>query len=95
MRLYIDVTVLTLATFVTGIQRVTREYAVRLARDEAFDVILLHYNASENAYHIINNQRFVDYYTEHKGKKEKMITRDKFDFDCMKSGENTISFFAQ
>ena len=49
MRLYIDVTVLTLATFVTGIQRVTREYAVRLARDEAFDVILLHYNASENA----------------------------------------------
>lgn len=87
MRLYIDVTVLTLATFVTGIQRVTREYAVRLASDEAFDVVLLHYNASENAYHIINNQRFVDYYTGQKGRKEKMITRDTFDFERMKSGE--------
>ena len=39
MKVYIDVSVLTLATFVTGIQRVTREIAVRLIQSEGDKVI--------------------------------------------------------
>ena len=59
--IYIDVSVLTLATFVTGIQRVTREIAVRLIEAEADQIILLHYNAKENQYHQINNGKFCRY----------------------------------
>ena len=41
MKIYIDVSVLTLATYVTGIQRVTREIIVRLIRKEGDSVVLL------------------------------------------------------
>ena len=50
MRIYIDVSVLTLATFVTGIQRVTREIAVYLIEKERHNIVLLHYNAKENVF---------------------------------------------
>lgn len=73
--IYIDVSVLTLATFVTGIQRVTREIAVRLIEAEADQIILLHYNAKENQYHQINNEKFCEYYLHGKGIKNKMITK--------------------
>lgn len=75
MKVYIDVTVLTLATFVTGIQRVTREIATRLIADRADAVVLLHYNAKENAYHRIDNRKFCDFYLNKKGVKNKMITK--------------------
>ena len=42
MKIYIDVSVLTLATFVTGIQRVTREITIRLIEKEHENVVLLH-----------------------------------------------------
>lgn len=74
MNIYIDVSVLTLATFVTGIQRVTREIAVRLISAEQDNIVLLHYNAKENRYHRIDNQRFCDYYLQGKGIKNRMIT---------------------
>lgn len=61
MKIYIDVTVLTLATFVTGIQRVTREIAVRLIQDRGENIVLLHYNARENIYHRIDNKKFCDF----------------------------------
>uniref|UniRef100_UPI004056675A glycosyltransferase family 4 protein n=1 Tax=Acetatifactor sp. TaxID=1872090 RepID=UPI004056675A len=76
MKVFIDVSVLTLATFVTGIQRVTREITVRLIGCKEMEIILLHYNAADNAYYRIDNQAFVEYYTEHKGIKEKMITKE-------------------
>lgn len=74
MRIYIDISVLTLATFVTGIQRVTREIIVRLEESSACEVILLHYNAAEDVYHRIDNKAFRDYYVLHQGVKEHMIT---------------------
>lgn len=75
MRIYIDVSVLTLATFVTGIQRVTREIAVRLIGKEGEKVVLLHYNAKDELYHKIDNRLFCRYYTEGLGAKNRMITR--------------------
>lgn len=90
MRIFIDVSVLTLATFVTGIQRVTREIAVRLIEDEAFDVCLLHYNAAKDAFYRIDNRAFCAYYLEHKGVKEKMITRRQVKVEEI--GRGTVFF---
>lgn len=77
MKIYIDISVLTLATFVTGIQRAAREIAVRLVREKGDDVILLHYNAKDGCYHRIDNGKFAAYYCDRQGIKERMITRRK------------------
>lgn len=81
MKVYIDVSVLTLATFVTGIQRVTREIAVRLIEKEGDNVVLMHYNAKENQYHRIDNRLFVGYYARGEGIKNRMITKQKIPYD--------------
>lgn len=90
MRIYIDVSVLTLATYITGIQRATIEIATRLISCYNREVVLLYYNASKNEYYRIDNEAFVAYYLKHKGIKEKMITKEKVPFSDM--GENTIFF---
>lgn len=69
-----DISVLTLATYITGIQRVCREIILRLLDKEEPEILLLHYNAREDVYHIIDNRRFVRYYREHRGIKNRMIT---------------------
>ena len=74
MKVYMDITVLTLATFITGIQRVTREIVLRLLESGNPEIVLLHYNAREDAWHIIDNRRFVRYYRDHRGVKSRMIT---------------------
>lgn len=90
MTIYMDVSVLTLVTFVTGIQRVTREIAVRLIQQENIEVKLLHYNAAEACYHLIDNKAFREYYVSHKGIKEKMVTKKKVPLEEI--GEGTIYF---
>ena len=90
MKIFVDVTVLTMATFITGIQRVTRELSVRLIERKKEEVILLHYNASGDVYYRIDNDAFVDYYTENKGVKEKMITKEAVSLKQI--GEGTIFF---
>ncbi len=90
MRVFVDVTVLTMATFVTGIQRVTRELSVRLIKGGKAEVILLHYNASHDIYYKIDNNAFVEYYVEDKGVKEKMITKEAVSLNQI--GEGTIFF---
>ena len=77
MKIYIDVSVMTLATFVTGIQRVTTEIAVRLIESRKQEIILIHYNAADDVYYRIENKAFVDFYVLHKGRKERMITKEK------------------
>lgn len=90
MKIYIDVSVLTLATFVTGIQRVTGEIAVRLIDSEESEVVLLHYHAADNVYYRIDNKAFVRYYMEHKGIKEKMITKEQIPIRTI--GEGSVFF---
>ena len=90
MKIYIDVTVLMLATFVTGIQRVTREIIIRLIKDELNEVILLHYNAKENVYHKIDNHKFCEFFEDGKGAKNRMITRQKV--ELIEIAEGTIFF---
>lgn len=87
MKIYIDVSVLTLATFVTGIQRVTREITIRLIEKEQENVVLLHYNARDNVYHRIDNVAFCQYYRHGKGVKNKMITRERIELSDMAEGD--------
>lgn len=87
MRIYIDISVLTLATFVTGIQRVTREITIRLIEQERENVVLLHYNARDNVYHRIDNDAFCQYYRYGKGVKNKMITRERIELSEMTEGD--------
>lgn len=87
MKIYIDVSVLTLATFVTGIQRVTREITIRLIEREQENVVLLHYNARDNVYHRIDNTAFCQYYRYGKGVKNKMITRERIEYSDMTEGD--------
>lgn len=87
MKIYIDVSVLTLATFVTGIQRVTREITIRLIEKEQENVVLLHYNARDNVYHRINNDAFCQYYRHGTGVKNKMITRERIELSDMTEGD--------
>lgn len=77
MKLYVDISVLTLATFVTGIQRVTREVLVRFIEKQSESIYLLHYNAAQNQYYQIDNRLFCEYYLHGRGIKNKMITRRK------------------
>ncbi|MBR6381148.1 MAG: glycosyltransferase family 4 protein [Lachnospiraceae bacterium] len=78
-RLYIDVSVLTLATFITGIQRVTREVCLRIADDPEICEVFLQYNALKDCYHEIDSALFVRYYREGSGVKEKMVTKRRVD----------------
>lgn len=90
MRIYIDVSVLTLATYVTGIQRATIEITSRLMSCKDKEVVLLYYNVSKNVYFKIDNDAFTEYYVAHKGTKEKMITKSQVSISDM--GEGTIFF---
>lgn len=90
MKIYIDVSVLTLATFVTGIQRVTREISTRLIGEGEAEVVLLYYNGAEDSYYRIDNEAFVRYYVAHKGVKEKMITKQKVKLEEI--GPGTVFF---
>ncbi len=90
MKIFIDITVLTMVTFITGIQRVTREFLVRLIESDCFDVVLMHYNAAEDVYYKIENKTFLDYYVRGKGIKERMITKEKVAIDSICKG--TIFF---
>ncbi len=86
MKIYIDVSVLTLATYITGIQRATIEIATRLIKRPDCEVIPIYYNASKNSFFKINNEMFADFYSANKGKKEKMITKEAVSLADMGAG---------
>lgn len=86
MKTYIDVSVLAMAAFVTGIQRVTREIVLRLVADPAMEVILLHYHAAGNCYYRIDSQAFYRNYTGRFIRKEKMVTRQKVPLSEIRQG---------
>lgn len=90
MKIFIDITVLTMVTFVTGIQRVTREFLVRLIESNSCEVVLMHYNAAEDTYYRIENEAFLKYYVQGKGIKERMITKEPVAISSI--GAGTIFF---
>ncbi|MDE7310459.1 MAG: glycosyltransferase family 4 protein [Eubacterium sp.] len=77
MKVYIDVSVLTMAAFLTGIQRVTREITLRLVADPAVEAVLLYYHATRDSYYRIDHKAYFRYYAGHAGIKERMVTKQK------------------
>lgn len=86
MKIYIDVSVLAMAAFVTGIQRVTREIVLRLVADPAVEVVLLHYHAAKGSYYRMDNQAFYRNYTRRSCRKEKMVTRQEVPLSEIRKG---------
>lgn len=82
-----DISVLTLATFITGIQRVTREVILRFLEKGDTDIVLLHYHAREDAWHIVDRRRFIRYYRDHRGVKNHMITGQRQSIQSMGPGD--------
>lgn len=90
MKVYIDVSVLAMSAFLTGIQRVTREITLRLLADPAIEAVLLHYHAAQDSYHQIDNQAFFHFYAGHAGRKRKMVTKRKVPLSEI--GHGTVFF---
>ena len=87
MKIYVDVSVLTLATYVTGIQRVTMEILVRMIRERKNELILLHYHGKDDCYYRIDHKLFINYYAEGRGRKHKMITRQRVEIGEIGGGD--------
>ena len=85
--IYIDVSVLTLVTFVTGIQRVTREVVLRIIEKDDTVLKLLHYNSKDECYRIIDNKKFYNFYKNDQGIKQRMITRGKVHVEDIGQGD--------
>lgn len=87
MKVYIDISVLTLATFVTGIQRVTREVILYLLSTEDADLVLIHYDAKKEKYRIVDAKLFEAYYRNHSIQKHRMITKKTIEIHDIKQGD--------
>lgn len=90
MKIYVDVSVLVMAPFLTGIQRVTREITLRLIRDPMVEAVLVQYHQAQDSYYRIDNQMFFRYYARHKGIREQMATRQKVPLSEI--GHGTVFF---
>ena len=77
MKIYLDITNLMEVDFLTGIQRVVREIAVRFLRDERLEMNLLAYSETLNGFEFMNNRCFYDYFVYGRGKKEEIRSGKK------------------
>lgn len=74
MKVYIDVSNLMHVNFISGIQRVVREVAVRLAADPGLEVVLLEYREQEGQFGILSTPAFQAYCRNCSGDKEGIRT---------------------
>lgn len=72
--------------FVTGIQRVVREITVRMLNDKSIDLVLMVYSFQKDAFQILDNQKFADYFTKNEGEKENILTTQCINYDEIPSG---------
>ncbi len=86
MKIYIDLTNLMTVDFVSGIQRVVREIVVRMLKNDAHEFVLMVYSFRKNAFQLLDNAKFVDYFTAGKGEKAAVTTPECIGFDEIPSG---------
>ena len=77
MKVYIDVSNLMHVSFISGIQRVVREVAARLAADPELELVLLEYEEPEDDFGILSLPAFLSYYRDGLGEKEKIRTKER------------------
>ncbi len=86
MKVYIDVSVLAMSAFLTGIQRVTREITLRLLADPAVEAVLLSYHAAQDCYYRIDPQAFVHFCSGHGSIKKKISAKRKVSLSEIRYG---------
>lgn len=64
MKIYVDVSNLMHVSFISGIQRVVREVAARLAADAGLELVLLEYEESGDKFGILSLPAFLAYYRD-------------------------------
>lgn len=72
--------------FVTGIQRVVREITVRMLNDKSIELVLMVYSFQKDAFQILDNQKFADYFSKNEGEKENILTTQCINYDEIPSG---------
>lgn len=77
MKVFIDVSNLMHVNFISGIQRVVREVATRLAQDPELELVLLEYRERGNCFGILSLPAFLSFFRDGSGKKEDMCTRQE------------------
>lgn len=90
MSIYIDVTNLMEVEYITGIQRVVREVIIRLIKRNQLKVILLKSNTKTENFVILDNNKFNDYFMNHIGIREDVLTNETC--DIMNLSSNDIFF---
>ncbi len=85
-KLYLDITNLMQVEFLTGIQRVVREIAVRFLKDDRLDIVLLAYSDELAGFEILDGERFFDFFTKGQGMKANIRTGKECPVDAMESG---------
>ncbi len=86
-KIYIDVSNLMSSNFVSGIQRVVREVVLRMLHTPDMELTLLQYDRTENAFRVLDNQRFGEYFGQDKGKREEIATSRLFGIGDFENGE--------
>lgn len=79
MSIYIDVTNLMEVEYITGIQRVVREVIIRLIKRNQLKVILLKSITKTESFVILDNNKFNDYFMNHIGRREDVLTNETCD----------------
>lgn len=86
MRLYIDVTNVISVNFLTGIQRVVREIAVRLCRQSDIDTVLLAYSNESGMFNIVDTEGFLNCFEKGTGDKNDLIDHRKISIEDIEPG---------
>ena len=83
---YSDITNLMNVNFLTGIQRVVREIIVRMLKDTNITMKLLAYDECLNAYKLLDNTIFLEYFEDNSGEKKDICTGTIIEFSDIPSG---------
>ncbi len=84
--IYSDITNLMSVDFLTGIQRVVREIVVRMLKNDIITLNLLAYDEEKNAYQLLNNERFLEFFEDKTGEKEDIYSNTVINFTDIPSG---------
>ena len=86
MKVYIDVTNMVSVNFLTGIQRVVREVAIRMLKRDDLEIVLLAYAEDKKCFEILNNEEFLKVYLYDNGDKNLLRTHRRCTVEQIEEG---------
>lgn len=86
MKIYIELTNLMNANFLTGIQRVVKENAIRMLEERMDDVVLMTYSGEKGSFVLLNKDFFIEYFKYNRCEKKKVTTNRTLDYTKIPAG---------